>query len=351
MSQKIPVVLSGGNNQHIPLGDTDTIRPSDVPISRDSGNLIEARGDGLYYGITPPADVANLYVDNISGSDDNPGTRASPLKTLQAAFNKVQSGQNNTIRLKAGGNFVWPNAVVNGGATRTLMVYDDPYVDGDKVQPSTPEKTSYSGWFREALNRPKVTLNFVYAESNHTYSNHAVGVRNGAIIACYGIHFVAMGLNQPGSGLEPDSWTKDWPAWEPVAFMNGNASGTCAFQGCKFEMKYAPSVVSETNANWRYIVEAFTHGQGMPTVTMEACSHVNQTAGETNIGSPVIQMSPANGQIQIWNAGDSWGTEPGYEYLDQNLPTILNDNAAKLIEGIVRDSDGKPRNVLSNRVL
>lgn len=351
MAQRKPVVMSSDNKRHNPLADGDKLEAKSIPLSSGSGNLLEVRDDGLYYGIVPPADVANLYVDNVSGSDDNPGTRAKPLKTLQAAFNKVQSGQNNTIRLKAGGNFVWPSAVVDGGATRTLMVYDDPYIDGDKVQPSTPEKPSYSGWWRAALNRPKVTLDFLYSESNHVYTNRAVSVRNGAILSCYGIHFVGMGLNQPGSGQEPESWTKDWYAWEPVAFMNGNASGTCAFQGCKFEMKYAPSVVSATNANWRYIVEAFVHGQGMPAVTMEACSHVNQTAGETNIGSPVIQMSPANGQVQIWNAGDSWGAEPGYEYLDQNLPTILDDNAAKLIEGIVRDSDGKPRNILSNRVL
>lgn len=351
MAQKVPVVISDDKTQHVPLGDKDTIRSSDIPLSKDSGNLIELRDDGVYYGITPPADVANLYVDNVSGSDNNPGTRAAPLQTLAAAFAKVSSGQNNTIRLKAGGSFVMPSASVDGGATRTITVYDDPYVDGNMVPTATPEKTSYSPYFRKDLNRPTITLNFVYNSTIHTYNNLAVSVRNGGLLQCYGIKFVAMGNNQPGSGQEPAEWDNTWPAWEPVAFMNGNSSGTCAFQGCQFDMRYAPAAVGGTNANWRYIVEAFTHGQGMPTVTMEACEQVNDTAGATDIGTPLIQMSPANGQIQIWNSGDSWGTEPGYEYLNQNIPALATASAAKIIEGIARDADSKPRNVLSNLVL
>ena len=352
MSQKIPVVMNDAGTQHVPLDEADTIRPSDIPLSSDTGNLIEARDDGLYYGITPPADVANLYVDNVSGSDNNPGTRAAPLQTLAAAFAKVASEQSNTIRLKAGGNFIWPSATVNGGAQRILTVYDDPYIDGDKVQPSTPEKPSYSWIWRKDVNRPTVTLDFTYNSANHTYSNKAVGVNNGGMIVCQGIKFIAMGLNQPGSGQDPVDWDNTWLQWEPIAFMNGNASGTCSFQGCQFDMRYAPSVVSSSpTANWRCIVEAFTHRQGMPTVTMEGCEQINDTAGATDIGTPVVQMTPANGQIQIWNSDDSWGNEPGYEYLNQNIPMLATGSAAKIIEGIARDADNKPRNVLSNLVL
>lgn len=48
MVQRTPVVMNDTETQHQSLSDTDTIRTSDVPLSADEGNKIEARTDGLY---------------------------------------------------------------------------------------------------------------------------------------------------------------------------------------------------------------------------------------------------------------------------------------------------------------
>ena len=48
MVQRTPVVMNDTDSQHQSLGDTDTIRTSDVPLSADAGNKIEARTDGIY---------------------------------------------------------------------------------------------------------------------------------------------------------------------------------------------------------------------------------------------------------------------------------------------------------------
>jgi hypothetical protein len=39
MAQRTPVVLNPNNKQHIPLGVTDTIRPTDIPVTIDAAFL------------------------------------------------------------------------------------------------------------------------------------------------------------------------------------------------------------------------------------------------------------------------------------------------------------------------
>lgn len=57
-------------------------------ISAQPGNLLESRGGGVGVWSEPPEELANLYVD-VSGSDDNIGSRDAPLKTITAAFEKI----------------------------------------------------------------------------------------------------------------------------------------------------------------------------------------------------------------------------------------------------------------------
>lgn len=57
--------------------------------SSAADNLLQCRADGLYYGIAPPAELVNQYVDPINGNDANAGTRASPLRTIIKAIDKL----------------------------------------------------------------------------------------------------------------------------------------------------------------------------------------------------------------------------------------------------------------------
>ena len=68
--------------------------------SDDAGNLLQCRADGLYYGITPPANLQNQFVDPVNGDDSNSGTRASPLRNLVTAINRLPSGTEAVIHLE-----------------------------------------------------------------------------------------------------------------------------------------------------------------------------------------------------------------------------------------------------------
>ncbi len=74
-------------------------------LSTDPGNLIAQRPNGLYYGISPPPNFANQYVSSSTGNDSNPGTRVSPLKTIQKALSNLPDGTQGNIYLLAGDTF------------------------------------------------------------------------------------------------------------------------------------------------------------------------------------------------------------------------------------------------------
>ena len=111
-----------------------------LTVSTDSGNLIENRANGIYYGIEAPPNLSNLYVDAIGGLDTNPGSKEAPLKTLDKALSMIDSDVSNTIHLKTIPAdrehevcyYISKRYFVTGGATRTIKIYDDPWYDGAK---------------------------------------------------------------------------------------------------------------------------------------------------------------------------------------------------------------------------
>lgn len=68
-------------------------------LSKDPGNLLQKRADGLYYGVVAPADISNLFVDGVDGDDSAAGTRVAPLKTVRAALARGPQGVTRTINL------------------------------------------------------------------------------------------------------------------------------------------------------------------------------------------------------------------------------------------------------------
>lgn len=116
MTQRIPVVLNPNNKQHIPLADTDTIRPSDIPVSPDSGNTVQVRSNGIYVGTEAVPEYAQQYVDSVNGDDANgDGSRANPYKTIaRAVQNMVAGTRGYTVFCHDGQDHVLPSRVVQG---------------------------------------------------------------------------------------------------------------------------------------------------------------------------------------------------------------------------------------------
>lgn len=127
MAQKTPIVLNDNRTQHVPLTDGDTVRVSDIPLSPDSGNQITARDNGLYYGTVAPDDVSHLYVSTSIGSDNNPGTRDAPLKTLMAALKKqTNNPYTYTVYCRCGETFMVDSDWYVHLATLQILPYDFP---------------------------------------------------------------------------------------------------------------------------------------------------------------------------------------------------------------------------------
>lgn len=167
MAQRTPIVLNQDKTQHIPLADGDTISVSGIPLSPDSGNQIQARDNGLYYGQVAPADISNLYVSN-QGSDSNSGTVDNPLQTVDRAISMIQErdvGGSYTIRLKAGQTFAMEKYTYAGDTTKQINIqyYDDP---------TFGEATGGNGYWvvtAAALKKPVMVFNTEVAEDGFAH--------------------------------------------------------------------------------------------------------------------------------------------------------------------------------------
>lgn len=100
---------------------------AELALSKDNGNLLEIRKDGLFYGVSPVIENKKLYVSN-TGNDDNPGTKEQPLRTIGAAWRKVSPYQDQDIFIKSGQTHylsVDDILIGRGGSHKTINPYND----------------------------------------------------------------------------------------------------------------------------------------------------------------------------------------------------------------------------------
>ena len=161
-------------------------------LSPRSGNLLQAdvQPDGsckFYYGIEPPADLLNQYVDPSIGVDTNPGTRALPLRTIKKAVGRILGGTYGNIYLQESevhtvkSSEAWKNANIN--------FYS--YGPGCDVLIADNAMRSCNWGFFGAKIAPKARIQF-----NHTglsasgkLMGRCIGVGAGNIGSFYGIDF------------------------------------------------------------------------------------------------------------------------------------------------------------------
>lgn len=166
---KTPIVLGTNGDRHEPLNPLQgqAIIPASIPISPDGGNLLENRGNGLYYGMQAPPDIANLYISGNYGIDTNPGTKDNPLKTLDRLSDILNSRNPSgivNVWLHAGEVFQGTKMlyVGNGALTLTFYYYNDP-IFGDAYSIG-----QYNPWLDRRLNRPKIVYDTFYNKNTNT---------------------------------------------------------------------------------------------------------------------------------------------------------------------------------------
>ena len=206
-----------------------------IRISQQYGNLLERRSDGLYYGIEAPPDLANLYVSN-DGDDNASGTRANPLRTLEAALNRIPNApQFFTIHLHEGHSFELHTKHHKDLAKIKLRQY------GPQTDSTYPDSgfgnLYYRGYVAESLPRPIIN---VYT---HVTPN---SVRRAAIVATkietYGVHFKIY-----GTPPEHDDGTKGGDIDGVLATRNGSVD----FIGSIFEVINAGKSVGNQAGAYR----------------------------------------------------------------------------------------------------
>ena len=115
-------------------------------ISDDSGNLLQWRADGAYYGIEAAPNTSNLYFDPVTGSNSNTGTKASPLKTMDEGFRRNNLGTGWTAWLAEGKTHEMRSSWGNfAGQSATMRPYGSNY---DSVIVNNPPSTAH--WARSA---------------------------------------------------------------------------------------------------------------------------------------------------------------------------------------------------------
>lgn len=157
-------VIMNAINNSLNVSHDQTLKGSGKPddklgvqISPDGGNMLQVRDNGLYYGTVAPADISSLYVSTSLGNDSNAGTRAAPLKTIEAALDIIRErnapGAYN-IHLRAGETFKPTRRVflTEGTWRLTFTYYDDPLFGDIQAR---------NGYYPEAdarLKRPTVII-------------------------------------------------------------------------------------------------------------------------------------------------------------------------------------------------
>ena len=107
-----------------------------VKLSPDAGNLLELRSNGIGYWQVIEESLQRQYVDSVGGSDDNPGTKAQPLKTFEHALRRLANSKNGgrgdaTILLKNGGTYYVGKSRFNLNALNLTVINYDDGNDGD----------------------------------------------------------------------------------------------------------------------------------------------------------------------------------------------------------------------------
>lgn len=125
-----------------------------LTVSPDAGNQIEQRNNGIYYGTVAPDEVRDLYVSSVSGNDSNPGTREAPLRTIQAAVDKLKDTPvRYTIWLHKSETFEWVHKDLQY-PTITFSVYG-----AETTHPfSVPANAYYRGHLAMSFPRPVVKI-------------------------------------------------------------------------------------------------------------------------------------------------------------------------------------------------
>lgn len=201
-------------------------------ISPVTDNTVTLRDGKFYTGKLAPAAVTNLYIDCINGSDNNPGTRAAPIQTLERANEMTPNNRSSTWWLrhytvdqmkKAAMSYQWDfNTSIEAGAVRTISVYGHTWIDGAKAAVTKQTGNGSFDWrFVNEVERLPIYLTISLDETRKTQKLFGLTLMESARILLNGIALI-----------KPSSFSAQYAAtdWLNTSFFRGE--GEIGLYGC-----------------------------------------------------------------------------------------------------------------------
>lgn len=299
--------------------------------SAEANNLLRYNTNGLYFAIAAAADLTNQYVSSSTGNDNNPGTRAAPLKTLARAIERLPNGTTGYIWLYETDTFAlrtttdpttW-GATINyfgsmvESASRALQIY--PYgPQSDYYNQIGVGSVLFAGWLLDAAPRPIIEIGHYMYNGKPVGCRLIMGASTGQALYMHGCDIRVTPEARAACAATNSPWTA-------VGGQEFFTSVTGRFRGCKL-----PEPISAGG-----------------TVTYVATTQQEVEFWQCTINSGSAMWFAINGTaiVNFENSGP-------YAYDGQgNAHATLTDTVTVNIQnrtaGIVKDSNGIPRNVYS----
>ena len=274
-------------------------------LSPRAGNLLrtDLQPDGsckFYYGTEPPQNLRNQYVDYANGSDANPGTRASPLKTIAFALSRLDYGTTGNIHLHESGSHIWDSEsswakglVSDIGQSANFFTYGS---NTDSAQATWNSGLNGWGWYGW-VNSPRATIQFV---ANHPRDSVAYP---SAMIATSLIGSSVSKITFKGIRMITGNLSTDIHV--PVEWKSiFRTSGALEFTDCIIDNQGAPLVGSDAGHNFTATVHStlllnangaifhLAKGKGEAFVYSRTPGQLGAQGLEFNAGSPNTAYSP-----------------------------------------------------------
>lgn len=279
-----------GNELVITLTDntrkTVALPSSEVVLSPDSGNLLQLRDNGLYYGTVAPRSVLNIYVDAQEGNDETgDGTRNNPYRTIKKAWSVKPTGTYSYIYLKEGQTHEW---AADGKRLDGRAIQFRPYGGGtDTIIKELPRGESLD-WARVAqLNRP--TIRVVPAKT------FLIGSTTYDYCTVYGTQSPAPGsASFVGIILDTTASATVTTTYNNAALGNSTVGIDLSFTGCVFKLGSDMYLINEgKNAAINISSCKFddTAGTRFLTIGGAAVMSINADDGKSGKLSPTSSLS------------------------------------------------------------
>lgn len=319
-----------------------------VNLSKQSGNLIEIRQDGIYYGTT--AEYPDLFIDAVNGSDENIGTREKPLRTFLEATKRNGKGvtvrywfkedmdhrMDTTVLLQSGEHHIYPYGEFFDNLPKTHGSVDFFQQTVDIVRYNKGPRLIFSG--AESILNPS---NGSSTPQVRVYSTNRIQVPKGSSLSIEGVHLVNdlnFTINSQNMAVRNISTT----VYKPSR-INLSAGSTLEVINVSFETRGKP-IVNMSESDKTHI-----RAHGDPSRALlepknglyRVCFFADLEVAGASIGLRHIKYGDTNRNMECYVYGCEGWMVPPKATSQVGLTSDEHEWLAKHMDGVVVDDDSK----------